>query len=107
MNKYEEAYDFILDATNGGEGMVKELISIRELVDNYSRLEKALYKAIDLLIEADLTCCDVTDDNGNCDYNHCPTCWKNYLMNEVKEDENSEDLTCCVNGLINKGGEKV
>ena len=33
MNKYKEAYDFILTATNGGEGMVKEMNIIRELVE--------------------------------------------------------------------------
>lgn len=32
MNKYAEAYDFIFDATNGGEGMIKELNVIRELI---------------------------------------------------------------------------
>lgn len=29
MNKYTEVYDFIFDATNGGEGIIKELNVIR------------------------------------------------------------------------------
>ena len=83
MNKYEEAYNFILDATNGGEGMVKELNSIRELINNYSRLEKALDKAIDLLNEAEF-CCNVIGDNKYCVFDHCHTCWKNYLVNNPR-----------------------
>ena len=33
MNKYQEVYDYILTVTNGGEGMVKEMNIIRELVE--------------------------------------------------------------------------
>ncbi len=33
MNKYQNALDFIIAATNGGDGMVKELNALQELVD--------------------------------------------------------------------------
>ena len=33
MNKYQDALDFIIAATNGGNGMVKELNALQELVD--------------------------------------------------------------------------
>ncbi|CDE23009.1 uncharacterized protein BN631_01479 [Amedibacillus dolichus CAG:375] len=33
MNKYQDALDFIIAATNGGNGMVKELNTLQELVD--------------------------------------------------------------------------
>ena len=33
MNKYQEAYDFIVTATNGGNGLIKELNTLKELVD--------------------------------------------------------------------------
>lgn len=33
MNKYQEAYDRILTATNNGDGLVAELNTIKELVD--------------------------------------------------------------------------
>ena len=33
MNKYQEALDYIIVATNGGEGMVKQINTLQELVD--------------------------------------------------------------------------
>lgn len=33
MNKYTDAFDYILTATNGGDEMIKELHDLRELVE--------------------------------------------------------------------------
>lgn len=33
MNKYKECFDYIVSATNGGEGIAKQLNVIKELVD--------------------------------------------------------------------------
>lgn len=54
MNKYQEALDFIIAATNGGNGMVKELNALQELVDKATP-NKPFYEA------------DGYDGNGECE----------------------------------------
>lgn len=36
MSKYKDAFDYIVTATNGGDGMIKELNTIKELIDSTS-----------------------------------------------------------------------
>lgn len=74
MNKYQEAYDFILNATKGGEGMVKELNIIRELVDKAAPKKP---RNQDTLEHSEITfgdCpnCGVLDLSNN--FNYCPVC---------------------------------
>lgn len=60
MNKYTEAYDFILSTTNGGDGMKRELGEIRELV------ELSVPKKVEV------------EDDWNC---VCPSCKRDTELN--------------------------
>ena len=72
MNKYQDALDFIIAATNGGNGMVKELNTLQELVD------KATPKKVEKNIEDVSYCpnCKVVVANKNIinDLNYCHYC---------------------------------
>ena len=74
MNKYQDALDFIIAATNGGDGMVKELNALQELVD------KAAPKKVEKNIEGASYCpnCKVVVANKNIinDLNYCHYCGK-------------------------------
>jgi len=56
MNKYQEALDFIIAATNGGNGMVKELNALQELVDKATPKKPIIRRGYSI------------------EYYHCPNC---------------------------------
>ena len=80
MNEYQEALDFIIAATNGGNGMVKELNTLQELVERATPM-KPIYEA------------DGYDENGKLIYDTwiCPNCDKKY---EVDYDEYDHCPNC-------------
>ena len=66
MNKYQEAYDRILTATNNGDGLVAELNTIKELVD------KATPQV------------QIKHENYRGGYYRCPTCdWNLGVLSDI------------------------
>lgn len=65
MNKYQEAFDYIATATNGADGMVKQMLVLQELVEKATpkKMERA-----DVLICIELLkiMYHITDDELNC-----------------------------------------
>ena len=91
MNKYKEAYDFILTATNGGEGMVKEMNIIRELVEKHDQLENAFNVACKLIFKSTGACPLLAKEFY---FPHCEKCrntgadcWEKYCLKIVKNNK--------------------
>lgn len=73
MNKYQEAYDYILIATNGGEGIVREMNIIHELVEKATPKKPTVhcsgyFSGIPIYDEYSCPSCSARVDNT---YHHC------------------------------------
>ena len=76
MNKYQNALDFIIAATNGGDGMVKELNALQELVDKATpkkyELKSEMVDGVKWTHAICPNCKEVIDEFEY--YPYCPNC---------------------------------
>ena len=76
MNKYQDALDFIIAATNGGNGMVKELNTLQELVDKATpkkyELKSEMVDGVKWTHAICPNCKEVIDEFEY--YPYCPNC---------------------------------
>lgn len=75
MNKYQEAFNFIATATNGCNGIVKEMNTLKELVERATP-KKPSFEG------------DGYADNGEIDYDTwvCPNCETKYEVDYQEYD---------------------
>lgn len=69
MNKHQEAIEYILIATNGGDGMVKQLKVLMELVEKDMPKKRILYAPLGLEL-----CPTCGKDTYREFFEYCPHC---------------------------------
>lgn len=76
MNKYQDALDFIIAATNGGNGMVKELNTLQKLVEKATpkkyELKSEMVDGVKWTHAICPNCKEVIDEFEY--YPYCPNC---------------------------------
>ena len=84
MNKYQDALDFIIAATNGGDGMVKELNALQELVEKDTpkkyELKSEMVDGVKWTHAICPNCKEVIDEFEY--YPYCPNCGQAILWED-------------------------